>query len=70
MKKFLVLLTVVLVSVGIVFANGAAEEAAPLDPVQDAINKAQNMTLAELEAAAKAEFEAAGTTFQARNIRS
>ena len=55
MKKFLVLLTVVLVSVGIVFANGAAEEAAPLDPVQDAINKAQNMTLAELEAAAKAE---------------
>ena len=41
MKKFLVLLTVVLVSVGIVFANGAAEEAAPLDPVQDAINKAR-----------------------------
>ena len=70
MKKFLVLLTVVLVSVGIVFANGAAEEAAPLDPVQDAINKAQNMTLAELEAAAKAEFEAAGTTFQARGVTS
>lgn len=70
MKKTLVLLSVVLVSIGMIFANGATETAAAVDPVQDAINKAQNMTLAELEEAAKAEFEAAGITFQARGVTS
>ncbi len=68
MKKVLTLLCVLLVAAGL-FAQGA-KEAAPVDPVLDAIQKAQNMTLAELEAAAKAEFEAAGVTFQARGVTS
>ncbi len=68
MKKVIALLCVLLVSF-CAFAQGT-KEAAPVDPVLDAIQKAQNMTLAELEAAAKAEFEAAGVTFQARGVTS
>lgn len=52
-----------------VFANGAAEQQAA-DPVLDAIQKAQKMSLSELEAAAKAEIEAAGVNFSARGVTS
>lgn len=69
MKRALILLCIALVSMGVVFAQGASD-AKVVDPVQDAIEKAQKMSMSELEAAAKAEFEAAGVTFQARGVTS
>ena len=55
--------------VGQVFANGSSD-AKDVNPVADAIAKAQEMSLAELEEAAKAEFEAAGIKYTARGITS
>jgi len=68
MKKAIALLSIIFIAVTL-FASGATEQA-PVDPVLDAIQKAQKMSLSELEAAAKAEFEAAGVTFEARGVTS
>lgn len=70
MKKtiFTVLLVCVLAA-AMVFANGAQEQKGP-ETVADKLAKAQTMTLAELEAAAKAEFEAAAMEYNARGITS
>lgn len=68
MKKAIALLSIIFIAVSL-FASGATEQA-PVDPVLDAIQKAQKMSLSELEAAAKAEFEAAGVNFEARGVTS
>ena len=70
MKKVLATLLIVLLSVSAVFAQGGAEKAEAKDPVLAAIEKAQTMTLQELEAAAEAEFKAANVTFAARGVTS
>ncbi len=63
-KKLIILLSVLCLVSGICFANGSSETGSLT--VADAIANAQNMTLAELEAAAQAEFEAAGVLFTAK----
>ena len=60
MKKLLAVLLIAMIAFS-AFAGGDKEEAAPAvekSAVEQAIEKAQSMTLAELEAAAKAELEA------------
>lgn len=71
-KVILSMALILILSAGMIFANGSAEGAASSgsETVGQAIAKAQNMTLAELEAAAQAEFEAAGAEFNARAVTS
>ena len=70
MKKLTTLCCVALAA-GALFAQGSTEASSPkLDPVQQAIMDAQGMSFAELEAAAKAEFEAKGVTFAAKGVTS
>ncbi len=70
MKKLLALLLVAILSVSFVFAQGGQEKSEATDPVLSAIEKAQKMSLSELEAAAEEEFKAAGVTFSARGVTS
>lgn len=72
MKKIITLLLVALISFA-VFAGGSSEAASnstSKSEVEIAIENAQNMTLEELEAAAKAEFEAAGVNYIAKGVAS
>ena len=71
MKKTLSILMVLIVCLSMVFAGGDAEKGADTrNEIQKAIDAANGMTLAELEAAAKAEFEAAGVKFVAQSSTS
>lgn len=70
MKKFFLVALIALFITGSCFAQGSSEASTPSDPVLAAIEKAQTMTLEELEAAAKAEFESSGVTFAARGVTS
>ncbi len=63
LKRVLVTL-LALIAAGFCFASGSGEQAQ--DSVSAAVAKAESMTLEELEAAAKAEFEAAGIKFTAK----
>lgn len=69
-KKLITILIVILAVTPMLFAGGSSEEAGAADPVREAVAAAEGMTLEELEAAAKAEFEAAGTKFTARSVTS
>ncbi len=70
-KVLFVALLVSVIAMGSVMAAGASEKGgASLDGVAGAIAAAEKMSLAELEAAAKAEFEAAGLSYNARGITS
>ena len=72
MKKFIAFFLIAMVAFA-AFANGAAEakQAVAKTEVELAIEKAQSMTLAELEAAAKAELEAhPDLTFNADSLTS
>ena len=73
MKKLLAVLLIAMIAFS-AFAGGDKEEAAPAvekSAVEQAIEKAQSMTLAELEAAAKAELEAnPDLTFNADSLTS
>ena len=63
-KKIMAVLSVLLVLTGLCFASGSSES--ETESVADVIAKAESMTLEELEAAAQAEFEAAGIPFTAK----
>ncbi len=70
MKKFVAILLVAMIAFT-AFANGAQEAQVAKSEVELAIEKAEKMTLAELEAAAKAELEAnPGLTFNADSLTS
>ena len=63
-KKIMAVLSVLLVLTGLCFASGSSES--ETESVADVIAKAESMTLEELEAAAQAEFEAAGIPLTAK----
>ena len=68
LRKILAAGLALAVLTGACFASGSAESSG--ESVSDAIAAAENMTLEELEAAAKAEFEAAGLQFTAKGSTS
>lgn len=69
LKKVIALALVLVTITAFCFAGGAGEKGGA-GTVADAIAAAENMTLEELEAAAKAEFESAGVQFAARGSTS
>ena len=68
-KKAIAIVLSLVVLAGVCFAGGTGEKGGA-QSVADAIAAAENMTMEELEAAAKAEFEAAGMQFAARGSTS
>ena len=68
-RKLLALLLALITLAGFCFASGSGESDGT-ESVAEAIANAESMTMEELEAAAKAEFEAAGVNFAARGSTS